>query len=395
MENVSSKLKDTTLYVSLSGRISGANASAVQTAVDDAVAANPCTNLVFDMENLEYISSAGLRILLKERKRFAELEAINVNPEVYEILDMTGFTEMIEVKKAYRRLSVEGCEVIGEGANGRVYRLDPDTVVKSYFNPDALPEIQRERELARKAFILGIPTAIPYDVARVGDGYGSVFELLNAKSFAKLMQEEPENVDKYIQLSVDLLKLLHGTEAKPGDMPDMLTVAKDWAKFVVPFLPETVGSKLERMMQEIPVRYTVMHGDYHVKNLEMQNGEVLLIDMDTLCLGHPVFEFASIYNAYVGFMDIQGQHDGFCSFLGLPYDVCARIWERTVPLYLGTEDAALVEAVREKAMLIGYVRAMRRAIRRGAMDNETGRAQVEVCKKHIIELTEKLDSLEF
>ena len=85
------------------------------------------------------------------------------------------------------RYAAEGCEVIGEGANGIVYRTDPDTIVKVYKNHDALEEIHNERELARKAFVLGIPTAIPYDVVRVGEGYGSVFELLNAKSFAKII----------------------------------------------------------------------------------------------------------------------------------------------------------------------------------------------------------------
>ena len=68
---------------------------------------------------------------------------------------------MTEVRKAYRVISVEGCELLGQGANGRVYRIDPDTIVKIYLNPDSLPEIQRERELARLAFVAGVPTAIP------------------------------------------------------------------------------------------------------------------------------------------------------------------------------------------------------------------------------------------
>lgn len=142
---------------------------------------------MFDLENLEYISSAGLRVLLRVRKAEPTLRLVNVSPDVYEILDMTGFAEIIPTEKAYRRLSVDGCEVIGRGANGEVYRLDNDTIIKVYLNPDSLPDIQRERELARKAFVLDIPTAIPYDVVKVGSSYGSVFELLNAQSFAKLI----------------------------------------------------------------------------------------------------------------------------------------------------------------------------------------------------------------
>ena len=122
---------------------------------------------------------------------------VNVHQELYNILDMTGFTEMMDVHKAYRVLSVENCEVIGQGANGKVYRIDPDTIVKVYLNPDALPEIHRERELARLAFVAGVPTAIPYDVVRIqGGGYGSVFELLNATSFAKLLIRGEKTTDE-------------------------------------------------------------------------------------------------------------------------------------------------------------------------------------------------------
>ena len=107
-------------------------------------------------------------MILRLRKQEPELAIVNASPEVYEIFEMTGFTEMMPVSRAYRRVSVDGCEVIGQGANGKVYRLDPETIIKVYLNPNSLPDIHRERELARKAFVLGIPTAIPYDVVKVG-----------------------------------------------------------------------------------------------------------------------------------------------------------------------------------------------------------------------------------
>ena len=100
-------------------------------------------------------------MVLRLRKLENEFRLVNVSAEVYEILEMTGFTEMMPVEKARRSISVEGCEAIGRGANGIVYRIDKDTVVKVYQSADCLPDVQRERELARKAFVLGIPTAIP------------------------------------------------------------------------------------------------------------------------------------------------------------------------------------------------------------------------------------------
>lgn len=393
MSIVNSELKGDVLYLFPHGRIDSTNADTAEKELKEQLDANSHASVTLDVEDLEYISSAGLRVILRLRKDEPTLKVINASSEVYDIFDMTGFTEMIPVEKAYRKLSVEGCEVIGQGANGKVYRLDADTIIKVYFNSDALPDIHRERELARKAFVLGIPTAIPYDVVKVDGSYGSVFELLNAKSFAKLIKEEPENTDKYVGLYVDLLKKIHSTEVKPEDMPDMKEVALNWAKFLKDYLPADKAEKLVSLVEAVPVDHHMMHGDYHIKNVMMQNGEVLLIDMDTLCQGHPVFELASVYNAYKGFAELD--HNVSQEFLGIPYEVSASIWDKTLPLYLGTDDKAKIEDVQNKAMLIGYTRLMRRLIRRNGLNDEQGKKEIETYKNHIIELLDKVDTLEF
>ncbi len=393
MELIKSDFTENILTVGLQGHIDSNNAAAVEAEINQAMEGKDVSNVIVDMQDLQYISSAGLRILLRLKKNFADLKIVNVNSEVYEILDITGFSEMMNVQKAYREVSVEGCEVIGQGANGKVYRIDADTIVKVYFKPDALPEIERERELARTALILGIPTAIPYDVVKVGEGYGSVFELLNAKSFAKLIQTDPDSTDQVVAMSVDLLKKIHGTLVKPDKMPPMKAVAQNWAAFLKDYLPEENFNKLVSLVDGVPEDLHMLHGDYHLKNIMLQDGEVLLIDMDTLCTGHPVFEFASIFNAYQGYSELD--HDNMLQFLGIPYETGSRIWEKTLELYFDGKSKEEIAEIAEKAKLIGYTRNMRRLIRRDALNNEKGKAEVENCRKHILELTEKLDSLVF
>ncbi|MBQ4468408.1 MAG: anti-sigma factor antagonist [Firmicutes bacterium] len=393
MGNINFKKEGNRLTVALIGHIDSANAGDVEKEIREILDAEKPSDLVLDADQLNYISSAGLRIILRLRKEYADLKIINVSSDVYEIFDMTGFTEMMDISKAYRVISVDGCEVIGQGANGKVYRIDPDTVVKVYFNPDALPEIHRERELARAAFILGIPTAIPYDVVRVGEGYGSVFELLNAKSFAKLLINKEKPLEEVAAMSVDLLKQIHSTKIKPGTMPDMKAVALDWADFLKDYLPEDKWVKLHKLVADVPEDMHMMHGDYHIKNVMLQNGEVLLIDMDTLCHGHPVFELASIYNAYQGYSDVD--HQVVQDFIGIPYETARKFWKETLRLYLDDADEETMRSVEEKAMLIGYTRIMRRRIRRNGFDTEEGRIEIENAKKHILELVDKLDTLTF
>ena len=171
--------------IRLSGRIDSNNAPQLEKDLLETLAGKDSVAIEFDAKDLEYISSAGLRVLLRIRKTYPNISIVNVSQEVYDIFDMTGFTEMMDVQRAYREVSIEGCEEIGRGANGRIYRIDQDNVVKVYKNPDALEDIKHEREVAKLALILGLPTAISYDVVKVGDSFGSVFELLNARSFSQ------------------------------------------------------------------------------------------------------------------------------------------------------------------------------------------------------------------
>ena len=393
MEYINYKMDGDHLIIDLMGHIDSVNAAAVEKEINEAMDREAPAKLTLDATGLKYISSAGLRIILRLRKEMKDLKIINVQPEVYEIFDMTGFTEMVDIQKAYRVISVEGCEVIGQGANGKVYRIDPDTIVKVYLNPDSLPEIHRERELARAAFVLGIPTAIPYDVVRVGEGYGSVFELLNATSFAKLIINGEKDADEVAAMSIELLKLIHSTKIKPGTMPDMKAVALDWADFLKDYLPEDKYKKLHDLVAAVPDDMHMMHGDYHIKNVMLQNGEALLIDMDTLCHGYPIFELASMYNAYVGFSDTN--HHQVEEFIGLSYDTAVHFWKESLRLYLGDPDEERFKEVEEKAQLIGYTRIMRRRIRRNGFDTEAGRAEIENAKAHILDILDRVDTLEF
>ncbi|MGX8773978.1 MAG: ATP-binding protein [Bacillota bacterium] len=377
----------------LSGRIDSTNAGEVDAEVKSIADGGAALPVLIDAAGLEYISSAGLRVLLRLRKTNEKIHIINVNPEIYEIFDMTGFTQMMTIDRAYRTVSIEGCEVIGRGANGTIYRIDHDNVVKVYNNADALEEIQHEREVARLALILGIPTAISYDVVRVGDSYGSVFELLDAKSFSKIIATEPERLDWCVEEYVDMLKKIHGTLVPEGDLPDMKGTALGWVHFMKDYLPAEAWQKLWDMVDEIPHDDHMLHGDYHTKNLELVNDEVILIDMDTLAVGHPVFELASMFNAFIGYSEYD--HNTVKEFQGFDFETATDFWNKVLRSYLGTDDENAVRQIEDKARIIGYTRMIRRSIRRKGLETEDGRAEIDLWTGELLELLDRTDSLFF
>ena len=389
---VTARKEDGTLVLSIFGRIDSTTVDDAANQIRQALEDHPHDAVVLDFQHLTYISSAGLRAILRLKQKEPDTRIIEASPEIYDILQTTGFTEMMDVQRTYRVLSVEGCEIIGAGANGTVYRIDPEIVVKVYLNPDALPEIKRERELARTAFISGVPTAIPYDVVRIQEGgFGSVYELLNAYSFARLLHRGEKSLEELVERSVALLKLIHSRTVAAGSMPDMRLVALDWASFLKDYLPPELADKLYSLIEAVPENLHLVHGDYHVKNVMDQNGESILIDLDTLSYGNPVFELGSMFNAYVGF----GSADPTVveKFLGITTAQAVAFWQQSLALYLGTNDPEVLRAAEEKAMIIGYARIMRRTIRRRGLETEEGRRVIADCRAHLEDLLPRIDTL--
>ena len=386
-------MSDKTVTIPLHGRISSDNSAAVEQEIMSKLEGYDGNSVVLDASSLEYISSAGLRVILRLKKTYPDITVSNVSSEIYDIFEMTGFTEMMNVEKAYRVVSIEGCEEIGRGANGTIYRIDKDNVVKVYNNADALDDIKHEREVAKLALILGIPTAISYDVVKVGNSYGSVFELLNARSFSKILANEPDKIDWCVKEFVDMLKKIHSTVVPEGKLPDQKATVMGWAGFMQDYLPEAEGKKLLKLVEEVPHDDHMLHGDYHTKNLELQNDEVLLIDMDTLAVGHPIFELGSIFNSFIGYGECD--KNLILNFQGFDHVMGENFWKKSLAAYLGTEDEERLREVEDKARIIGYTRMIRRSIRRKGLESEKGRAEIDFWKNELIELLGKYDTLLF
>lgn len=385
------EIKDEILYLIPQGRIDANNVAVVNEVVTKALSEYMGNIVVMDCDNLVYISSAGLREVLKIKKQKNNFKLINVCPDVYEIFDMTGFTEMMEIERAYKKIDVTGCEIIGSGANGNVYRVDPETIVKVYKNADSIEDIKNERRLAKKAFILGIPTAISYDICRVDDHYGSVFELLNADSLNRLVEKHPEKMDEYVKLYVDLMKRINATIVNDPIIPSIKETGIWWAKKTAAHLDKASGDKLIKLFEDVNDDMTMIHGDYHVKNVMIQDGEALLIDMDTIGHGNVVFELAAMYSAYIGFfLDTTLSQAGF---LGLSDENRLTFFDKTLKLLFNVDDVSKIEKELNKAKLVSYTRILRRCVDRGALESEAGRRRVGLYRDAILEILPNIDTL--
>ena len=99
MLNITKEQEADHLKVALEGRLDTTTSPDLEKMLKESL--DDVTELVLDFENLEYISSAGLRVLLSAQKTMnkqGEMKLIHVRDEVIEIFEVTGFLDFLTVE---------------------------------------------------------------------------------------------------------------------------------------------------------------------------------------------------------------------------------------------------------------------------------------------------------
>ncbi|MBQ9719087.1 MAG: phosphotransferase, partial [Oscillospiraceae bacterium] len=281
------------------------------------------------------------------------LGVVNVSPEVYEIFDITGFTSLLDVRKKLREISVEGCEKLGEGGNGAVYRLDEDKIVKVYKPWMELPAIDRERSFAKTAFMNGIPSVIAYDTVKVGNCLGVVFELLKSDTLGHAMRDNPDQLEAYVDQYVALAKTLHSTHVPEGSFTRIQDVMRERADNLDKWCSAEEIALLHRIIDDIPDAGTVTHNDLHPGNIMIQDGELVLIDMPEVTMGPPICDLVSIFRDMISAP--QNSASIIEKSVGMPADLILKAGNLFFMKYTGiTDPAELGEYFKKLGLLFAF-----------------------------------------
>ena len=100
MLNIAMNRDGDTLTVALEGRLDTRTAPELEHAIGDAL--EEISELIFDFGQLEYIASAGLRVLIasqKEMSKHGSMKLINVPEMVMEVLEVTGLADVLDIER--------------------------------------------------------------------------------------------------------------------------------------------------------------------------------------------------------------------------------------------------------------------------------------------------------
>jgi len=340
------------VMLKLSGRLDTATSMQTSNDIDELLnTAGTIQRLTIDAGELEYIASSGLRILLTLAKRYKDFRIIDVSPEVYDVLNMTGFTKIMNVERALRQLSIEGCEMIGVGGVGTVYRLDGDTIIKVFREGTTMDEVSQEITMSKEAFVMGMPTAISFDVVKVGSQYGLVYELLHAKTLSDCIKQSPERIDEYAHKYADLFRQLHQIQV-PEDtcVPNALEHERNQVLHIRRYFPQEGIDLLLQILDTIPAGRSLLHLDLQAKNVMLQGEEMMLIDMGEVGYGHPLLDLAHAYSSLVLFV---GDYE---KTIGISRELGNELWNRGINYYLEGLPEEVVAQRKEQIKAVACIR---------------------------------------
>ena len=249
-----------------------------------------------------------------------------------------------------REISVEGCEVIGKGGQGTIYRLDEETIVKLYASGYDIEAIDNERNIAKKALKAGIPTAISFGTVKAGDSYGIIFEMMNSGTLAAAMKKDPDNLPKYVKMYYDLFQELHQIRDEEGDFPEIKSSLHEQADRMGRWLNAEEIGILHELTDALKDSDTIIHGDFHPGNLMLHNQELLLIDVPGIKSGDPIFD---LYTVFRDMISCPKSTPYMCEISqGMSPEMCTQVGQIFFSIYCGSHDPQVVGEFLKKLGLV-------------------------------------------
>lgn len=292
------------LKFSLNGRLDSNTAQDFLNVVMSNIGDKQNVSIILDCKGLVYVSSAGLRSMLTIKKKTGSpVILINVSPEVYNILEVTGFTEILDVAQIredsisseIKELDKIDGQLIGENGGVSIYRTNSDELLKLYPESVNLNDIENELNYTKIAFLSGVPTLISYYVVKFHDRYGLIYEMPNAKTAASMINFQPMNLNTYAKNMGFTLKQIHSCSIEGGILPKTSDLYLDYLKRASAYYKPDEISKLAEIIRAIPEKKSFIYGNYHAGNVFIQNDEIILLNMSGVSVGNPLFDLAKSY----------------------------------------------------------------------------------------------------
>ena len=134
--------------------------------------------------------------------------------------------------------------------------------------------MEREIAMSRRAFVLGIPTAISFGIVSVGDRYGAMYELVDSETISACIARNPSGLESYAAVMAELARTIHSTQSEGNDdFPDTRDRFRSYITNGIGRSDRELADRCMQLIDKMPDTKHLIHGDFHTSNVFLQNSE--------------------------------------------------------------------------------------------------------------------------
>ena len=257
-----------------------------------------------------------------------------------------------------QELHAADLELIGEGGNSRVYRLEGNKVVKVFHKDIPKDMVCYENDRSCEAYAAGVSCAPCYGMVSVDGCLGIVYEDLGSLDLLSLIVRDKTHLKDYIREFARQVRVMHSKSVDTTRLKDAKQAFESYLDRLTGHLcsPDEVG-RLKRVCTAIPDRTTFIHGDCHPGNVMERDGKLILIDLSSCGYGHPVFDLAGMYSIYMTAAEDEERRKRLVPARDFTSPECRAIWETFLSSYFESGDEAFLQKVQDQ--IRGFVRVRR------------------------------------
>lgn len=242
--------------------------------------------------------------------------------------------------ESYELINLNDYTQTGEGGTALTYNNKDGKTLAKLFTPGMCADTaEREFNVNKIVYDMGLPTPKPVRLITDGTRYGAEYELIaDKRSFTRIISEEPEMMEPLTIRFAELARELHQREADTSRLPSMKDlVRKETIRFQG--LPEDIRAKALATLDKLPDATTCLHGDLHIGNIITDGKRDLWIDIGDFSYGRPEWDLCMLF-----YMAQRMSAERADNIFHLKPEDLKKHWEIFAPVYYQTDDEEVIRS---------------------------------------------------
>ncbi len=195
-----------------------------------------------------------------------------------------------------RTIDVSQLDMIGKGVTAAVYLLDEKHIVKIFRDVIPMKDIQYEYDCAKLVERMGIQTPCAREIVSSDQGIGIIYDRVKGNTLSDEMQKDKSKLYEYGVKYGRIVKSLHERKLEDSNLPSAKFMMKNMLKDCTDSLTDQEIKEIERIIDLVPSKNCLLHGDIAPVNIMVEDGQMYIIDVPMIMVGNPLFDLLQPYS---------------------------------------------------------------------------------------------------